>query len=220
VNAGAVDAAEFGGDQADLLVRARAGERDAVDRLLRLHYDAVHAVCHRMVLSRESADDAVQNALLAIVRGLPRFDGRSSLSTWIYRIATNAAIDEIRRGRRAPSTADPIVLTATEAPHPDSDSTADLADHLDQSSAVAAALSKVPHDFRVTLVLRYVADLDYAEIAEVLGVAVGTVRSRLARGKEALAQHLTDPRTPVTGQIATGEPNLKSTTSNSTSEHT
>jgi RNA polymerase sigma-70 factor (ECF subfamily) len=173
-----------------------------------------------MVLSRESADDAVQNALLAIVRGLPRFDGRSSLSTWIYRIATNAAIDEIRRGRRAPSTADPIVLTATEAPHPDSDSTADLADHLDQSSAVAAALSKVPHDFRVTLVLRYVADLDYAEIAEVLGVAVGTVRSRLARGKEALAQHLTDPRTPVTGQIATGEPNLKSTTSNSTSEQT
>lgn len=209
MNRGAVDV-----EQSGLLTRARNGERDAVDALLRVHYDAVHAVCHRMVLSRESADDAVQNALMAIVRGLPRFDGRSSLSTWIYRIATNAAIDEIRRVRRAPSAADPAVLTATETPNPGSDTTADLADHLDQSSVVAAALSKVPHDFRVALVLRYVADLDYAEIAEVLGVPVGTVRSRLARGKEALAGHL--PRDPhaVTGQSPAKEPNLQSTTSN------
>lgn len=210
MNAGAVDV-----EQADLLTRARKGERDAVDALLRIHYDAVHAVCHRMVLSRESADDAVQNALLAIVRGLPRFDGRSSLSTWIYRIATNAAIDEIRRVRRAPSAADPAVLTATEAPNPRSDSTADLADHLDQSSAVAAALSKVPHDFRVALVLRYVADLEYAEIADVLGVPVGTVRSRLARGKEALASHLPDYNA-VTGQTGAGEPNLNPNDSNET----
>ena len=110
MSAGAVDTGQH-----DLLERARAGERDAVDQLLRLHYDAVHAVCHRMVLSRESADDAVQNALIAIVRGLPRFDGRSNLSTWIYRIATNAAIDEIRRVRRAPSSADPAVITANDA---------------------------------------------------------------------------------------------------------
>lgn len=210
MNAGAVDV-----EQADLLTRARSGERAAVDALLRLHYDAVHAVCHRMVLSRESADDAVQNALLAIVRGLPRFDGRSNLSTWIYRIATNAAIDEIRRVRRAPRAADPDVLTATENPRPDSDPTAGLAEHLDQSSAVAGALAKVPHDFRVALVLRYVADLDYAEIAEVLGVPVGTVRSRLARGKEALAQHL-GPAEPVTGQKTVGEPNLTHPTSHTT----
>jgi len=210
VNAGAVDV-----EQADLLTRARAGERSAVDALLRLHYDAVHAVCHRMVLSRESADDAVQNALLAIVRGLPRFDGRASLSTWIYRIATNAAIDEIRRVQRAPRAADPTVLVATETANPDSDPTAGLAEHLDQSSVVAGALAKVPHDFRVALVLRYVADLDYAEIAEVLGVPVGTVRSRLARGKEALAQHL-DGSGAVTGQMSAGEPNLTDETSHQT----
>ena len=170
-----------------------------------------------MVLSRESADDAVQNALLAIVRGLARFDGRSSLATWIYRIATNAAIDEIRRVRRAPRAADPTDLTATETPNPESDATARIADHLDQSSAVAGALSKVPHDFRVALVLRYVADLDYAEIAEILGVPVGTVRSRLARGKEALAQHL-GRADAVTGQKAVGEPNLTHTTSHQTDD--
>ena len=80
-----------------LLERAQSGDVSAVDHLLRVHYSAVHSVCHRMLLSRESADDAVQNALIAIVKGLPRFDGKAALSTWIYRIATNSAIDEIRR---------------------------------------------------------------------------------------------------------------------------
>ena len=79
-----------------LLERAQSGDTSAVDQLLRTHYSAIHSVCHRMLLSRESADDAVQNALIAIVKGLPRFDGKAALSTWIYRIATNSAIDEIR----------------------------------------------------------------------------------------------------------------------------
>ena len=68
-----------GVDDTDLLTRAKTGDRDAVDAMLRTHYDAIHAVCHRMVLSPEGANDAVQNALIAIVRGLPRFDGRSAL---------------------------------------------------------------------------------------------------------------------------------------------
>lgn len=195
-------------EHAELVARAQRGDRGSVDQLLRLHYDAVYAVCHRMVLSRESADDAVQNALLAIVRGLPRFDGRSSLSTWIHRIATNAAIDEIRRVRRAPASADPAVLAATESADPATDGTAALADHLDQSSAVAGALSRVPHEFRVVLVLRYVADLDYAEIAEILDIPVGTVRSRLSRGKAALAEQLPGD---LTSQTSRGEPNLQST---------
>jgi len=207
VNVGAVDV-----EQADLLRRARSGERAAVESVLRLHYDTVHALCHRMVLSPECADDAVQNALLAVVRGLPRFDGRSKLSTWIYRIATNAAIDEIRRLQRAPRATDPVVLAATQTAGPESDPTADLVEHLDDFSALAGALAKVPHDFRVALVLRYVADLDYAEVAAVLGVPVGTVRSRLARGKEALAGHLGPPPL-VTGQRAAGEPNLDGPTS-------
>lgn len=196
-------------EHADLLARARSGDRTSVDQLLRLHYDAVYAVCHRMVLSPESADDAVQNALIAIVRGLATFDGRSSLSTWVYRIATNAAIDEIRRIRRNPKSADPTVLAATEAADPQTDRTADVADRLDQSSAVAGALSRVPHEFRVALVLRYVADLDYAEISEILGIPIGTVRSRLSRGKTALAELLSPGLTPQTDG---DEPNLKSTT--------
>ena len=206
----AADGSPAAVEHTDLVRRAQNGDRGSVDQLLRLHYDAVYAVCHRMVLSREGADDAVQNALLAIVRGLPKFDGRSSLSTWVYRIATNAAIDEIRRLRRAPASADPTVLAATESADPQTDRTADVADRLDQSSSVAAALARVPHEFRVALVLRYVSDLDYAEIAEILDVPVGTVRSRLSRGKAALAALLPPG---LTSQTDFGEPNLQSDTS-------
>ena len=85
----------------ELLVRrARKGDRAAVDRLLRDHYDVVRSVCHRIVANPTDADDAVQNALIAIVRALPSFDGRAKFSTWVYRIATNAALDEVRRARR------------------------------------------------------------------------------------------------------------------------
>jgi len=177
----------------ELLVRrARRGERAAVDELLRIHYDTVRAVCHRIVIDRHDADDAVQNALIAIVRALPSFDGRSKFSTWVYRIATNAALDEVRRIRRRPLPVDAEIL----APAPVADGSAAV----DAQIAVRGALEKMPEEFRVAMVLRHVADLDYAEIAEILGVPVGTVRSRLSRGREQLAELLGNqfPRGGVT----------------------
>lgn len=177
----------------ELLVRrARRGERAAVDELLRIHYDTVRAVCHRIVIDRHDADDAVQNALIAIVRALPSFDGRSKFSTWVYRIATNAALDEVRRIRRRPLPVDTEIL----APAPVADGSAAV----DAQIAVRGALEKMPEEFRVAMVLRHVADLDYAEIAEILGVPVGTVRSRLSRGREQLAELLGNqfPRGGVT----------------------
>jgi RNA polymerase sigma-70 factor (ECF subfamily) len=180
-----------------LLERAQSGDISAVDQLLRVHYSAIHSVCHRMVLSRESADDAVQNALIAIVKGLPRFDGKAALSTWIYRIATNSAIDEIRRVRRHGGTvslndaASAQSLASEQAVDP----TALLAEYLVDSSRVAQALGALPEEFRAAVVLRYISDLEYADIATVLEIPMGTVRSRLARGKKLLAEKLADPTT-------------------------
>ena len=185
----------------DLLTRARRGEPAAVEALLREHYDMIHAVCHRMVHNPDSANDAVQNALIAVVKGLSRFDGRSSVSTWMYRIATNAAIDEIRRTQRRPVP----VADETLAAHGSSiDPTSEIAEHLDQQSRLTDALGRIPEEFRAALVLRYVADLDYAEMAEVLDVPIGTVRSRLSRGRHLMADLLSTP--PVTGNSVTGEP--------------
>lgn len=171
-----------------LVARARRGDRAAVEALVRSHYDTVRAVCHRIVANAQDAEDATQNALIAIVRALPNFDGRAKFSTWAYRIATNAALDEVRRIRRRPVPADHETL----APPP----VADRADAVGAQIDVRTALEQLPEEFRVAMVLRHVADLDYAEIAVILEVPVGTVRSRLSRGREQLASLLGNPAPP------------------------
>ncbi|HET9667423.1 MAG TPA: sigma-70 family RNA polymerase sigma factor, partial [Desertimonas sp.] len=72
-------------DDRTLVAAAQAGDRDALDTLLRRHYDRVHAICRRIAGSSRDADDAAQEAMISIVRGLDRFDGRSAFSTWTYR---------------------------------------------------------------------------------------------------------------------------------------
>jgi RNA polymerase sigma-70 factor (ECF subfamily) len=167
----------------DLLIqRAKRGDSVATDALLRLHYDSVRAVCHRIVVNKADAEDATQHALISIVRALPGFDGRAKFSTWVYRIATNAALDEVRRIRRRPT---PTDIDATFV-LPVADGTGAVEAQMD----VAQALALLPEEYRTTLVLRHVADLDYEEIAEIQGVPVGTVRSRLARGRAQLAEIL------------------------------
>jgi RNA polymerase sigma-70 factor (ECF subfamily) len=167
----------------DLLIqRAKRGDSVATDALLRLHYDSVRAVCHRIVVNKADAEDATQHALISIVRALPGFDGRAKFSTWVYRIATNAALDEVRRIRRRPT---PTDIDATFV-LPVADGTGAVEAQMD----VAQALALLPEEYRTTMVLRHVADLDYEEIAEIQGVPVGTVRSRLARGRTQLANIL------------------------------
>ncbi len=102
-------------DDDTLVAAAQAGDRAALDALLRRHYDRVHAVCRRIAGSSRDADDATQEAMISIVRGISRFDGRSAFSTWIYRIATNAALDELRRRRRRPA----LHVVADDGPEPE-----------------------------------------------------------------------------------------------------
>ena len=87
------------------MTAAQAGDRGALDQLLRRHYDRMHAVCRRITGNEADAADAAQEAMIAVVRGLARFDGRSAFGTWVYRIATNASLDELRRRRRRPQLA-------------------------------------------------------------------------------------------------------------------
>lgn len=116
---------------------------------------------------------------MAIVRGLPRFDGRSTFKTWSYRVATNACLDEIRRRNRRP-------IAVMDTPEPTSDDPL-----LDQRAAdrltIDEAVQQLPEEFRLPVVLRDVAGFDYADIAETLDIPPGTVRSRIARGRRQLA---------------------------------
>ena len=181
-------------DDAQLVASAQSGDRIALDRLLRLHFDRVHAVCRRIVGTSHDADDAAQEAMIRIVKGLRSFDGRSSFGTWAYRVASNTALDELRKRHRRPM----LRVVADDGAVPDiADDMAErrvdaIADRLSLDDAIAA----LPDDFRAAVVLRDVADLDYNEIAEVLGVPIGTVKSRIARGRSLLADHLGNRGTP------------------------
>ncbi|MDA8040370.1 MAG: sigma-70 family RNA polymerase sigma factor [Actinomycetota bacterium] len=182
------------------------GDNEALGALLGEQYDRCYAVCRRMLGNDDDALDATQEAMLAIVRGIAHFDGRSRFSTWCYRIASNAALDELRRRKRRPHSGTagvsgrssqslvaggpPAVAEVARASPSRADVVGDaVADRL----SLDAALALLPIDQRTAVVLRDVADLDYAEIARLLRAPMGTVRSRIARGRTALAQLLGAP---------------------------
>jgi RNA polymerase sigma-70 factor (ECF subfamily) len=168
----------------ELVAAAQSGDGAALDTLLRRHFDLIHAVCARIAGNPADAADATQEALLAIVRGLPRFDRRAAARTWMYRVATNACLDELRRRGRRPRPG--LDDTAVDRPDPAPALDTSVTDRLTLDEAIA----RLPEDFRVAVVLRDVQGMDYAQIAEVLEIPIGTVRSRIARGRQALANDL------------------------------
>jgi RNA polymerase sigma-70 factor, ECF subfamily len=175
-------------DDASLVQAAQRGDRRALEQLLQRHYDRIHAVCRRITGHDADAADAAQEAMIAIVRSIARFDGRASFGTWAYRIATNASLDELRRRRRRPTPAPHAEDTSGHEPV--DPTTAGRLEAVGERDALGSALAGLPEDFRVPVVLRDVGDLDYAEIAEVLNVPIGTVKSRIARGRGMLATAL------------------------------
>jgi RNA polymerase sigma-70 factor, ECF subfamily len=152
-----------------------------------------------MAGNEADALDATQEALIAIARGIRRFDGRAAFTTWAYRVATNACLDELRRRKRRPIPGLPDDLGHGDLGAVAASGIEVLPDRL----AIDAALEQLPDEFRAPVVLRDLCDLDYAEIAVTLQIPPGTVRSRIARGRAQLAQLLADgnqsprPRRPT-----------------------
>jgi len=203
-------------DDPQVLAAARRGDRGALETLLSGHYDRIHALCRRMLGNEPDALDATQDALLAAVRSIARFDGRSSFGTWLYRIATNACLDELRRRRRRPvvtrhGDVDGAEEASTAGPRRHVGAVADPADRASAQVDVDAALRRLSPEHRAAVVLRDLCDLGYEEIAVVLEIPVGTVRSRIARGRGALADLLSDAsagtggNTPVAPGVKSGD---------------
>ena len=162
---------------------------------MKKHQARIYAICRRLAGNDADALDATQEALIAIVRGLDRFDGRAAFTTWSYRVATNACLDELRRRSRRPQ---PGLPDREEI----EDEALGYRTSIDPGEAVTArtdiddALTQLPEEFKAPVVLRDLAGLDYAEIAEVLDLAPGTVRSRIARGRGRLADIMAGDHSP------------------------
>jgi RNA polymerase sigma-70 factor (ECF subfamily) len=172
----------------DLVAAAQRGDAAAMDQLLRRHYDRVHAVCRRIAGGTRDADDAAQEAMIRVVRNIDKFDGRSAFGTWVYRIATNTALDELRKRKRRPQLH--LVDDDGEAPEQADEFAHRHVDDVADRITIDAALADLPDEFKAAVVMRDVGDLDYAEIAAALDIPVGTVKSRIARGRRILVEKL------------------------------
>ena len=175
-----------------LLDRARDGDLDAFNDLVSLYQDQLFALVVRMVPDRDQASDCVQEAFFSAFRNLSSFRG-GSVKSWLNRICVNAAMDTQRARKRRP--AQPYPELEDESWQPPAGEDADperTAMGAERSRALAGALSRITDDQRVAIVLYDVEGFDYAEIADMTGVSLGTVKSRIHRGRLALRGLLED----------------------------
>ena len=211
---------ERGVDQDPPLARAQRGDRDAMAQVLAEHENQLFAVCVRMV-GRGEAADLCQDAMIKIIQGLPTFDGRSQLATWMTRITMNVCLSHLRRARlrrhasldrmgehapdRGAGGAPPGARSAFSPPGGGGSGGATGGETLEEPGAdqsvqsserqrrVLAALNRLEPEQRALLVLRDVQGLGYEAISEVLGVALGTVKSRIFRARAAMRGHMESP---------------------------
>ncbi len=157
-------------------------------------------MCRRICDNEADAQDACQEALILITRKLASFDGRSAFSTWAYRVAANASMDELRRRRRRPEprsldhgrdSADGQASWGEAGWSPADESAGRAFDEALLRLDLDAALATLKPEYRAAVVLRDVAGLSYEEIADVLAINGGTVRSRIARGRQGLISFMT-----------------------------
>jgi RNA polymerase sigma-70 factor, ECF subfamily len=185
--------------EAALLAGLRGGDPDAYERLVRGHAGRLLAAIRRILRNEEDAQEALQDAFLSAFKGLPGFDGAARLSTWLHRVAVNAALMKLRgRLRKPEQSLEPLLPGFLEDGHQSDPAelwgeTADRAlERKEMRELVRACIDQLPETYRTVLVLRDIEELDTEEAARLLGVTCNAVKVRLHRARQAL-RTLLDP---------------------------
>ena len=202
-------------EEAALIEELRAGSEDAFAWLIARYHHPIYSLLARTVQNQADAADLTQEVFVKVFRGVGSFHGESSLRTWIYRIALHEASNQRRwwlRHKRqevsieqevaesdsgTPATLMEMLVDSAESPF-------DMAVHAENRARVEAALSRVPEPFRTTLILRDIEGFVYEEVAEMQGVNLGTVKSRLVRGRAYLKVQLEASRPEERSPARTG----------------
>ena len=150
----------------------------------------MYAVALRMCANREDAQDCLQEAMLRVYRAIGSFKGESSFSTWVYRITMNTCLDELRRKKNKQSASLDDLLDEGWAPADDRSSPERHALRTETVRALRQTIQELPEDMRAAVVLRDIQGYTYEEIAQMLNVNVGTIKSRISRGREKLREKL------------------------------
>jgi len=172
-------------DERALLERARAGDGQAFDLLVRAHFPRVYAIAFRLAGNHEDAEDLAQEAFVRAHRGLALYRGESSFSTWIYRIAVHLARDRFRRAGRRPGVELLVADELSGAGGPAED-----LDGRELRRVIVDAIGRLPERLRTALVLRALEGLDYEDVAAATGVTPDTARTHVMQARRALARWL------------------------------
>lgn len=171
---------------------AREGDQRAFEQLIHLYEKRVFALTRRMCKNPADAEEAAQEAFLAAWQGLRFFRGESSFSTWLYRLASNACVDLLRKEGRHQAAAGPslndeevVLELPDEAPTPHA-----LAERAELREQIEQGLDSLPEEYREILILREIHQQSYDEISEILSLDLGTVKSRINRGRKRLRKFL------------------------------
>ncbi len=177
-------------DERALIDKAGRGDSWAFEQLMQAQEGRMYAVAFRMCGNREDAQDCMQEAMIRIYRAMNTFKGQSSFSTWVYRITMNSCLDELRRRKSRQATSLDAMLEVGFAPSDEDDTPERYSLQTEQKRALEQAIASLPEDMRAAVVLRDLQGLSYEEIADALSTNVGTIKSRISRGREKLRQIL------------------------------
>lgn len=183
-------------DEKAVIRRAARGDSEAFRQLVEAYQTSAYRMAARMC-GPDSADDVTQEAFLAAWRGLPEFRGACRFSTWLYRLVSNAAIDCLRREKKHRDSGDIDELELPDGgPSPQ-----EQAEQADTQEAVRRAMAQLSPEHRQVLLLRYMQELDYGEIAAALDISEGTVKSRINRAKGKLREVLSGGNFSAAGSV-------------------
>lgn len=169
-----------------LVELAVGGDAYAFETLMQKHESRMFAVALRMCANREDAQDCLQDAMLRIYKAMPSFKGQSSFSTWAYRITMNTCLDDLRRKKVRKATSLDAMLDLGWSPVDPGDTPEKHADNAEMRRELSKAIQQLPEDMRAAIVLRDIQGFSYDEIAQMLDANVGTIKSRISRGRERL----------------------------------
>ena len=177
-------------NEKELIARLQVRDEAAFEELIRQYEKKVYSLCARMCGNAEDAEEAAQDAFLALWRGIDRFRQESSLSTWIYRLASNACIDLMRRKKKGTGSVslddEELFVDAVDpAPQPHEE-----AERRETQRLLQEGLLSLPAEYRSILLLREIEGLSYSEISAALDLELGTVKSRISRGRTLLRNFL------------------------------
>ena len=177
-------------DEARLIERATHGDAQAFNDLMAMHERRMYAVAFRMCGVKEDAEDCLQEAMLRVYRSISGFKAQSSFGTWVYRITMNTCLDELRRRKNRPSASLDDMLDAGWSPADKREGPEQRAVRSELRLALEGLIRELPEDMRAAVVLRDIQGLSYEDIARALDANVGTIKSRISRGRVKLREKI------------------------------